>query len=80
MTGYIETSPSEVNGPHAAHCTNTTVGRPSVGSGTTREGGSPKAWNPTAADLEAILEEMQPVIARFVERDRLRLAEWRRAT
>jgi hypothetical protein len=39
----------------------------------------PKKWNPTAAEVEAILAEIQPVIASFVERDRLRLAKWRRA-
>ena len=38
-----------------------------------------KTWKPTAAELEAILVEMRPVIETFVQRDRLRLASPSRA-
>jgi hypothetical protein len=35
-----------------------------------------ETWKPTPSELEAILVEMRPVIKRFVDRDRRRIAEW----
>jgi hypothetical protein len=36
-------------------------------------------WQPTTAELEAILVQMRPVIDRFADRDRRRIAEWSEA-
>jgi hypothetical protein len=32
-------------------------------------------WNPTATELESILASMRPIIDRFADRDRRRMAE-----
>ena len=36
-------------------------------------------WNPSKAELDAILAEMRPVIDRFCDRDRRLLAAWSKA-
>ena len=33
------------------------------------------AWNPTSIELESILATMRPIIDRFADRDRRRIAE-----
>jgi hypothetical protein len=33
-------------------------------------------WNPSPAELAAILEEMRPVIDRFADRDRRLMVTW----
>ena len=34
------------------------------------------SWNPSRTELRSILDEMRPVIDRFVDRDRRLLAVW----
>lgn len=38
------------------------------------------SWNPSAAELATILAEMRPVIDRFADRDRRRMAEYAAAS
>lgn len=40
---------------------------------------STRIWNPSSAEVAAILEEMRPIIAQFADRDRRRMAAWKQA-
>ena len=36
----------------------------------------PAQWDPSADEVDTILESMRPIIRRFAERDRRLLAQW----
>jgi hypothetical protein len=40
---------------------------------------STSSWNPSKAEVAAIVAELRPVIDRFVDRDRRRMAAWAEA-
>jgi hypothetical protein len=40
---------------------------------------STSPWNPSQAEVAAIIEELRPVIDRFADRDRRRMAAWTQA-